>query len=160
MDSQSAWLRLKPVNTAARLMRTAKFVQEQSGSYFSYDQELLSELFRFWIRLGKRQRYDMTKTLILKIFFTLLFCTVPIFTYAHTSENTILILGDSYLKGHFGIVKIIKSRIIRKNAIKVIELANIIRGKNPELKVGLICNDNICSKSVKLLNENHIEIIN
>lgn len=60
---------------------------------------------------------------------------------------------------HIGIAKKIKSRIIQKDALKIIEIANIIKEKDPELKVGLICNDNICSKSVKLLKDNDIELI-
>lgn len=59
---------------------------------------------------------------------------------------------------NIGIVKRIKSRIIQKDALKIIEIANTIRKKDLNTKVSLICNDNICSKSVKLLNENGIEI--
>jgi hypothetical protein len=61
--------------------------------------------------------------------------------------------------GHIGIVKKIKSRIIQKDALKIVEMATIIREKDPELKVSLICNDNICSKSVKLLIDNDIEVL-
>lgn len=60
---------------------------------------------------------------------------------------------------HIGIVKKIKSRIIQKDALKIIELANIIKEKDHQFKVSLICNDNICSKSVKLLIDNRIEVI-
>lgn len=62
-------------------------------------------------------------------------------------------------KNHIGIIKRIKSRIIQKDAVKIIEQANIIRKKDPNMKVSLICNNNICSKSVALLNKNNIEII-
>ncbi len=60
---------------------------------------------------------------------------------------------------HIAIVKKIKSRIIQKDALKIIEMAKIIKQKDPKLKISLVCNDNICSKSVKLLTDNHIEII-
>jgi len=60
---------------------------------------------------------------------------------------------------HIGIVKKIKSRIIQKDALKIIEMATIIKEKDHELRVSLICNDNICSKSMKLLIANNIEII-
>ena len=59
---------------------------------------------------------------------------------------------------NIGIVKRVKSRIIQKDALKIIEIANTIRKNDLNTKVSLICNDNICSKSVKLLNEQGIEI--
>ena len=62
-------------------------------------------------------------------------------------------------ENHIGIIKLIKSRIIQKDAVKIIEQANIIREKDSGTKVSLICNNNICSKSVALLNKNNIEII-
>lgn len=57
------------------------------------------------------------------------------------------------------IIKLIKSRIIQKDARKIIEIAKKIIEINPEKKVALICTENICSKSTKLLSDNHIEII-
>ena len=62
-------------------------------------------------------------------------------------------------ENHIGIIKLIKSRIIQKDALKIIEQANTIREKDSALKVSLICTKNICAKSVALLNENNIEII-
>lgn len=62
-------------------------------------------------------------------------------------------------ENHIGIVKKVKSRIIQKDALKIIEIADIIKQKEPDFKVSLICYDNICSKSVKLLSENDIGII-
>ena len=59
---------------------------------------------------------------------------------------------------HIAIVKRIKSRIIRKDAMKIIETAKSIQAIEPYFKVSLVCNDNICSKSVKLLEENNIAI--
>ena len=64
-------------------------------------------------------------------------------------------LGDH----HLGIVKLIKSRLIRKDAEKIIEMSEQIRNINPQLKVSLICSSNICSKSIALLEENKIEIV-
>lgn len=60
---------------------------------------------------------------------------------------------------HIGIVKQVKSRIIQKDAYKIIEIAEAIRNKYPQLRISLICYNNICSKSVKLLNEHIIEIL-
>ena len=62
-------------------------------------------------------------------------------------------------ENHVGIVKLIKSRIIQKDANKIIEIADIIRKTDSSIKVSLICNNNICSKSLSLLKENDIEVI-
>ncbi len=60
---------------------------------------------------------------------------------------------------HLGLVKLIKSRIIQKDALKIIETVRLIQAKEPSSKVSLICYDNICSKSIKTLNENEIDVI-
>ena len=62
-------------------------------------------------------------------------------------------------ENHIGIVKLIKSRIIKKDALKIIESAEIIRQTDSNIKVSLICNNNICSKSLALLKEKNIETI-
>lgn len=59
---------------------------------------------------------------------------------------------------HIRIHKKIKSRIIRKDAIKIIEIADTIRQQAPHTKLTLICFNNICSKSVALLQTNNIGI--
>lgn len=61
--------------------------------------------------------------------------------------------------GHLAIVKIIKSRIISKDAQKIVDIANLIRQKEPQMEISLICTDNICSKSIKLLDDNNIGIM-
>lgn len=71
--------------------------------------------------------------------------------------NTRVILKEIAPK-HIAIVKKIKSRIIQKDALKLIETANKIREKDASLKISLICNNNICSKSLKLLEEKGIEV--
>ncbi len=63
---------------------------------------------------------------------------------------------DTY---HIAIVKLIKSRIITKDALKIVEMAQTIKSKEPTHKVSLICTKNICSKSIQLLNKNQIDII-
>ncbi len=60
---------------------------------------------------------------------------------------------------HIAIVKLIKSRIITKDALKIVEMAQTIKSKEPTNKVSLICTKNICSKSIQLLNKNKIDII-
>lgn len=62
-------------------------------------------------------------------------------------------------ENHIGIIKLIKSRIIQKDAQKIIEQAESIREKDSGIKVSLICTNNICSKSVALLNKNNIEVL-
>lgn len=62
-------------------------------------------------------------------------------------------------ENHIGIIKLIKSRIIQKDALKIIEQVNTIRKYDSSIKVSLICNNNICSKSIALLNKNNIELI-
>ncbi|MTK53173.1 hypothetical protein [Paludibacter sp.] len=63
-------------------------------------------------------------------------------------------LGDNRL----GIRKVIKSRIIRKDAEKIVEMARQLKSVNPELEITFICTRNICSKSLALLHEEHINI--
>lgn len=62
-------------------------------------------------------------------------------------------------QNHIGIVKRIKSRIIQKDAQKIIEIAHAIQKIDPNLKVSLICNPNICSKSLALLSEHSIDVV-
>lgn len=57
-----------------------------------------------------------------------------------------------------GIEKIIKSRIIKKDASKIIEISKQIKSVNQSINIKLICTENICSKSKLLLTENGIEI--
>ncbi len=60
---------------------------------------------------------------------------------------------------HIAIVKHIKSRIISKDATKIIEMTDTIMAKEPDYKVSLMCTKNICSKSIKLLNDHGIDIV-
>ena len=64
------------------------------------------------------------------------------------------ILGNNEL----GIRKVIKSRIIQKDAIKIIDIANKIKSVNPNLELTLICTPNICSKSLNLLQKEGISV--
>lgn len=58
--------------------------------------------------------------------------------------------------GTIAIVKMIKSRIIRKDAEKIVQMVRKIQNKKPEMEVMLICSPNICSKSKALLVEENI----
>jgi len=62
-------------------------------------------------------------------------------------------------KNHIGIVKLIKSRIIQKDAFKIVEMSIHIKEIEPNVKVSLICTSNICSKSQSLLKSEGITIV-
>jgi predicted Fe-Mo cluster-binding NifX family protein len=63
-------------------------------------------------------------------------------------------LGSNQL----GIRKVIKSRIIQKDAAKIVEMAKQIKSEHPNLEITLICTSNICSKSITLLESKGINI--
>lgn len=60
---------------------------------------------------------------------------------------------------HITIVKAVKSRIIKKDALKIIQISQTIQQHKPNVKVSLSCYKNICSKSIELLENEGIEII-
>ena len=62
-------------------------------------------------------------------------------------------------ENHIGIEKLIKSRIIQKDAIKIVEISNQIKKNDSNITVSLICTTNICSKSLLLLKDENIPII-
>jgi hypothetical protein len=57
-----------------------------------------------------------------------------------------------------GIYKVIKSRIIQKDARKIVGFVAQIKSVAPKLEVTLICTRNICSKSILLLNKEEIDV--
>lgn len=57
-----------------------------------------------------------------------------------------------------GIRKVIKSRIIRKDAEKIVAIARQIKSVTPDVEITLICTPNICSKSLRLLAEEAIGV--
>jgi len=63
-------------------------------------------------------------------------------------------LGENKL----GIHKVIKSRIIQKDAAKIVAIAQQIKSVNPDLELTLICSKNICSKSLSLLVKENIKV--
>ena len=62
--------------------------------------------------------------------------------------------GDSII-----IIKQRKSRIIMKDSKYILEIANKILSYKPNYKIKLLISGPICSKSIKFLGENGIEII-
>ncbi len=63
-------------------------------------------------------------------------------------------LGNNRL----GILKVIKSRIIQKDAAKIVAIANQLKSVTPNVEVTLICTRNICSKSIALLEKEGVGI--
>ena len=63
-------------------------------------------------------------------------------------------LGNNQL----AIVKVIKSRIIQKDAAKIVKMAQQIRSVQYDVELTLICTSNICSKSIALLENAGIDI--
>ena len=61
-------------------------------------------------------------------------------------------------ENHVAIVKLIKSRIIQKDALKIAAIAAQIKSVDPALEVTLICTRNICSKSIALLEREGVTI--
>ena len=62
-------------------------------------------------------------------------------------------------ENHIAIVKLIKNRIIQKDAAKIVEMARQIQRVNADMKVSLVCSAAICSKSVTLLKNEGIGVI-
>lgn len=54
-------------------------------------------------------------------------------------------------ENHIAIVKLIKSRIIQQDAVKIVEMCRQIQRVDSGLKVSLVCTSAICSKSLALL---------
>ncbi len=72
------------------------------------------------------------------------------------SRLVLLQLSDNEI----AIVKKRKSRIIVKDGLLIIKQANTIKEVKPEVKISIIISgNNICSKTVKLLDNNEIKII-
>lgn len=63
------------------------------------------------------------------------------------------------MPNHIAIVKLIKSRIIQKDAAKIVEMVKQIKRVDTSLEVSLICSSNICSKSLKLLHDNLVGVV-
>lgn len=62
-------------------------------------------------------------------------------------------------ENHIGIEKLVKSRIIQKDAVKIVEISNQIKKIDSSITVSLICTTNICSKSLLLLKGENINVI-
>jgi len=71
------------------------------------------------------------------------------------SSRVKLVLEDSCII----IVKKRKSRIIMKDSIQILDIANKIKAQEQDKEIKLLISGPICSKSIKILNENNIEII-
>ncbi|MDD3320182.1 MAG: hypothetical protein PHS59_01925 [Paludibacter sp.] len=79
--------------------------------------------------------------------------TSPLF-YGLPSRVHLVELGENRI----GIRKVIKSRIIQKDALKIVDIVTQIKSVNPNLELTLICTPNICSKSLNLLESEGIGV--
>lgn len=79
--------------------------------------------------------------------------TNPIY-YGLSAKTQLKALGHN----HIGIVKMLKSRIIQKDAHKIVDMALQIKQQHPSYFVSLVCSRNICSKSIALLQSQGIGI--
>lgn len=75
--------------------------------------------------------------------------------YGLSSRVKLVEISDN----HLGIEKLIKSRIIQKDAAKIVEMVRAIQQVNASVKVSLVCSRNICSKSLALLAKENIAVI-
>ena len=64
-------------------------------------------------------------------------------------------VGDN----HIAIVKLIKSRIIQKDAAKIVEMSRQIQAVQPGMRVSLVCTSAICSKSLALLQHEGVSVL-
>ena len=60
---------------------------------------------------------------------------------------------------HFVIIKDRKSRIIMKDGNQIFEKINLMKENEPNIKVSLATNAPVCSKTIKYLKENGIDIL-
>ncbi len=60
---------------------------------------------------------------------------------------------------HIAIVKLVKSRIIQKDAAKIVEMVKKIQSVDKGMQVSLLCSHNICSKSLALLAKENVQVI-
>ena len=65
---------------------------------------------------------------------------------------------EALAENRLGIRKVIKSRIIQKDAAKIVAIANQLKSVTPGVEVTLICSMNICSKSIALLEKEGIKV--
>ena len=80
-------------------------------------------------------------------------------TFPETYQLSSRIILRQIGRQHIAIVKLIKSRIIQKDAVKIVTMARQIQSVSPSLQVSLICTKNICSKSLALLADEQVEVI-
>lgn len=85
----------------------------------------------------------------------ILFMELNSSTYNLPVRTNLRAVGDN----HIAIVKLIKSRIIQKDALKIVEMVRQIQAVQPDMKVSLICTSAICSKSLALLQREGIPVL-
>jgi hypothetical protein len=76
-------------------------------------------------------------------------------SYGLTKKAELVKIG----KNHIGIVKMRKSRIIMADGKKLLEIADKIIKKEPDVKISIITNAPVCSKTTAFLKEHNINFI-
>ena len=62
-------------------------------------------------------------------------------------------------KNHLGILKQRKSRVIMKDGEQILDIADLIRKIDSNIKISLIISGPICGKTIKHLESNSINIV-
>ena len=62
-------------------------------------------------------------------------------------------------EGHIAIMKFVKRRLLVKDGELFIDIAKKIKEKDPDMKVSLLCSDNICSRTVAMLEKAGIDVL-
>lgn len=60
---------------------------------------------------------------------------------------------------HIAIVRFVARRLLVKDADSIVSVANAIHAKDPQVKVSLLCGDNICSKLIARLESEGIDVL-
>lgn len=74
--------------------------------------------------------------------------------YSLSSRVQLVLLNENRI----AIRRVVKSRIIQKDAIKIMDMFEQIKSVHPDLECTLICTRNICSKSIALLEKEGVSL--
>lgn len=75
--------------------------------------------------------------------------------YGLTKKTQLEFVGPD----HIAIIKFVSRRLVLKDADQLLSVADAIRDKDPQMKVSLMCTDNICSKLVAKLTAAGVDVL-
>ena len=75
--------------------------------------------------------------------------------YGLDKKTLLEFLGEN----HIAIVKVVKRRLLLEDGKRFVEIAEKIKSVDPQMKISLVCTDNICSKTLALLEKNNIDVL-